>query len=209
MPFYVGSRRVLLDRPPVVASGGFTAFDKGFDFRASSGFVTDPASCTYVIGPDGGGVHDQYPTTRNSVTFGFVAWGASDSSRDRDSGIDPRLSGMVYTPNNGTQVDFRIDLLSAGTYNIALAMGEASSDHTGQRIEILDNTTSRFSISGDTLGGNFIDANGNARSAAAWPGSNTPRSITMATTTLIVRFGALTNVGSDTTMAHVRVTRTA
>lgn len=39
--------------------------DVGFDFRATSTFVTDPANCTYVI-------DDLYPTTRGGVTFGWA-----------------------------------------------------------------------------------------------------------------------------------------
>jgi len=109
------------------------AWDKGFNFRGTSGYVTDGANETYVL------LGDAYPVTRNGVTFG---WLSAPSSGDRDSTIDRRLAGINYTANDGaSQRDFQIDLPAAGDYIISLALGDHGFTQTYQYWRLLDNTT--------------------------------------------------------------------
>src|SRR5208337_143702 len=92
-------------------------FQQGFDFRNTAGFVTDPSGSTYVLSTTA------YPTKVNGVTFG---WGNTSlvGARDRNAQLDPRLAGINYA-NNGSPATFYVDLPSAGTYSLSLAMGDA------------------------------------------------------------------------------------
>ena len=45
-------------------------------------------------------------------------------ARDRNAKLDPRLAGINFA-NNGSPATFYVDLPSAGTYNLSLAMGDA------------------------------------------------------------------------------------
>lgn len=180
---------------PAIASA---QWDKGFNFRATSGYVTDGANQTYVLG-------DAYPTTRNSVTFGWTA-SLSDPLRDRDNMVDPRLAGINQIPNN-TPKDFRIDLPAAGGYTVYIALGDAVIDQpTAQYLEIFDDTTSKLVINDTdgTLGGNFDDANGTNRTSAAWPTDNVGIGLSFATTTMYVTVGKGSGSGNST-IAHIRV----
>src|SRR3990167_6684343 len=103
------------------------AWDKGFDFRNTSAYVTDPADHTYVLHTE------TYPTTRNGVTFGWSA-GTIDS-RDRDSGIDARLAGINFGAATGT---FRVDLPATGDYDVRIASGDASFAQSGQAPSVVD-----------------------------------------------------------------------
>ena len=44
-------------------------------------------------------------------------------ARDRSTTVDPRLAGINFA-NNGSPATFYVDLPSAGTYNLSLAMGD-------------------------------------------------------------------------------------
>lgn len=184
------------------------AWDFGLNGRATDTHCTDPANTTYIRD----GVLDPYPTTRTE-TFGYTATD-SDNARDRDSGLDCRLAGVVFQRNDGNFTTIRIDLPSAGTYDIRLAIGESTNARPDQRVEILDNATSKFTITSSTLAAdNWIDANGNVRTSAAdWVSNNTARSVTFASTTMIIKLGTTANLGggeSRSVLAHVRVTSSA
>ena len=64
-----------------------------------------------------------YPTRGNGVTYGWVATSLVQA-RDRNAQEDPRLAGMNFA-TNGSPATFYVDLPSAGTYNLSLAMGDA------------------------------------------------------------------------------------
>lgn len=173
-------------------------WDKGFNFRATSGYVTDGANQTYVLG-------DSYPTTRNSVTFGWTT-SLSDPLRDRDNMVDPRLAGVNQIPNS-SQKGFRIDLPAAGGYTIYLAIGDAAIDQpVAQYVEVYDDTVLLFTINDTdgTLGGNFDDAGGTNRTSAAWPTDNVGIGVSFATTQMYVLVGKGSGLGNST-ISHIRV----
>jgi hypothetical protein len=213
MPFYLGSHRVLLRRPPVVATG-FTPFDVGFDFRNTLAFVTDPAGAGPMISANSTTTPLPYPTTTTingvSVTYGMtVAFSSTDNARDRESTFDPRLAGLWFQMNTGTQAVFSVALPAAGTYTIHLAMGDADNARTQSTIQFLDGSTSLFTVVGSPPAGSFYDATGTVYTNTAWPGSETGVSVTMSGTTLNVKLGTSTNVGSQTDLAYFRIVRTA
>ena len=71
--------------------------------------------------------------------------------------------------------NFFVDLPSAGTYNLSLAMGDAgySECWTQCQVQFLDGSTVVGTVRGGVEGlGYFYDATGKNWSAMAWPGSN-------------------------------------
>ncbi len=165
------------------------------DFRASAGFVTDPAGGTYSLG-------ETYPTTRGGVTFG---WSAPATPRDRNAGVDPRLAGINRT-ESGVNNDFRLDLPSAGDYAIRLAMGDMDNGSVNSKVIIKDNTTTLITIGPHTTGvDQFYDAADASYTSAAWPGSNSPVTKTFATTTLIMSLIGVAGV-SDAVIASLQIT---
>ncbi len=176
------------------------AWDKGFNFRTTSGFVTDGLNETYVIA-------EAYPTTRNGVTFGFTD---IIDSRDRDAGADRRLAGINFRSNgDGAQTPFRIDLTAAGDYQINAALGDAGGSQT-EYLQIYDNTSLLATISGIATGGaEYVDAGGTVRTAAAWPGSNAPITKTFATTIALFKIAALIPDAGASTPAHLFLSQVA
>ena len=177
------------------------AWDKGFNFRATSGFVTDGSNETYVL-------EEMYPTTRNGVTFG---WNAGLQTRDRNSSLDRRLAGSHFTNNTGTQRVFRVDLPSAQDYVISLALGDAQYAQAYLYWQLLDNTNSLAIIddTDGTAGSHFDDATGVDRTAAAWPADNLTITKTFATTTLNCKIGSPSAQAGASTLAHLFVSQAA
>ena len=142
------------------------AWDKGFNFRQTSGYVTDGANSTYVLSAD------TYPTTRNGVTFGWDVSPTGD--RDRDSALDARLAGIAFGSGVGT---FRVDLPSGGTFNISMAVGDATAIQEGNEVIVKDGTSPVITIGPhDTGSAEFYDALDVAYTAANWPANNDPSS---------------------------------
>jgi hypothetical protein len=147
------------------------AWDKGFDFRGTSGYVTDPANCTYVLG-------EAYPTTRNSVTFGWE--GTTASVADRDAGISAKLAGINFA---NPAKDFRVDLPAAGPYLVSLAVGDQASGSNAVVTTIIkDTATTLMTLTGQTVTAEFYDATGALLTTAAWPAGNVAVEKTFATT---------------------------
>lgn len=173
---------------------------KAVNFRATSAYVTDGADETYSL-PN---TDSAYPITRGGLTFGWSSVYA-DAQRDRSNIIDRRLAGMSQQPNSGIST-FKIDLPSAGTYTIRAAFGDYSFAKTVYA-EVLDNTTSLFTLSGVSVSaGSFSDAMGNVYTAANWPGNNVARSgLTFSSTTLILKVGGNGAGGGagDSAVAHI------
>lgn len=178
-------------------ASGFTAFDKGFNFRQTSGYVTDGTNETYVLASDAytGSV------IRNGVAFGWTtALGAQDS-RDRNSALDRRLSGIGF--NDGIATVFRVDLPAAGTYSLRLAMGDPSNSKTIS-VTIKDGANTLVTISGVSVpAGSHLDATGTVYTDANWPASNSAVSKVFAGTVLTVE------IPISTPMCHLFVSRTA
>jgi hypothetical protein len=155
------------------------AFPQGVNFRDSAGFVTDGTNEDWEKGSNSGS--QTYPkTSAQGNTYGTE--GASTfSAVDRNSGVDRRLAGINYTSTIGTT--WRIDLPSAGNYNVRFAAGDYSfSNNTDW--DIYDGTTKLAALTtGSTSGGQrWKDANNVEYTAATWPTSNQPKSFTFATT---------------------------
>lgn len=164
------------------------AWDEGYDFRATSGFVTDPANCTYVI-------FDPYPTTRDGSTFG---WTSANDTRDRNSGIDARLAGVSFGPSGLT---FRVDLPNTGNFAISLAIGDASFGRSNMGVEIRDTSTAKITLSSlATNAAEWYDATGVKRTSAAdWVANQASSTQTFSTTILnLVMTGS-----SDTYVSHL------
>lgn len=192
-----------------IASPSFCAWDKGFNFRATSGFVTDGANETYVID------NEAYPTVRNSVTFGWntttcLSVTMGGGSRDRDAGVDRRLAGIHFGSNSGgLSCTFKVDLPSAGVYTIQLGMGDAGGNAQENYITVSDNATPLITFSPlNTLATpTFGDAAGATYTSAAWPGSETAVTKTFATTTLNLQIGGTVSLGTNSTITHLFISQ--
>lgn len=190
------------------ASYSFAAWDKGFNFRTTSGYVTDGANTTYVL--EG----DAYPTVRNGVTFG---WSYSacltdfgGGGRDRDNVIDARLAGMNFIANRDERCTFKVDLPAAGNYIITLGYGDAGGNTKNNYIVIKDSGTTVLTLSGVATAATptFGDAVGNTYNAATWPGSQTTATETFATTTFDLMIGSgATPDGTDASITHLFISQ--
>ena len=175
----------------------------GFNFRATSGFVTDGASETYSLGA-------AYPETRNGITFG---WDSDRSANSRDrSTANTNLAGIVFYPNGsaGPFPKFRIDLPSTGSWDIRAAFGDATSAQT-QYMRLMDNATTFATYTNVATNSNeFVDATGVVRTAAAWPGSNAVLTRSFGSTTFYIEIGDPSSIGgNNSTIAFVSVTSVA
>ena len=183
----------------VPAGGGV---NMGFNFRATSGYVTDGANQVYVLPAD------TYPTTRGGFTFGWVVDGNTVFSADRDNAGDVRLAGINYISGiiGGTPTYFRVDI-APGTYNIYLAVGDTVAQTT-MFVEVKDTTTSKFTIGNfNTAINHYVDANGTDHTRANWPANNTSRSVAFATNQFRLYPGNIATNTDVTTLAHLRITQ--
>ena len=168
------------------------AWDKGFNFRSGSTYVTDGANCTYAT-------TDAYPTTRNGVTFG---WDIGVSALDRNSGIDSRLAGINYkfTP----AATFRVDLPATGDYNVYAACGDAGSANRCAW-DFKDTSTTFAQTTGVTSGSlRWKDITNTELTDSTWPSSNTPVLRTFASTILNV---VQTYTADNNVIAHLFVSQ--
>lgn len=79
---------------------------EGFNFRSTLAYVTDPSDTQFCE------ENFTYPKTAGGVTFGWTV--RTNNDRNRSTGVDARLAGIVYTSNNGSsQRTFRVDLDNA------------------------------------------------------------------------------------------------
>lgn len=169
---------------------------RSINFRDSLGYVTD-------------GTDEAFCRGSNGTYSGLVTTFSSDLSgnaRDRNSGNDRRLAGIVFSPS-GTATDITITLPDGtGDYEFGIALGDGTTYWTNALLELFDNTTSFATIGGDTGGGTttnnqFFDASDTLRTAAAWPGSHTLITRTMTSTTLVLRLGGA--AGTISPIAHL------
>jgi hypothetical protein len=154
------------------------SWDKGFNFRQDSTFVTDGANETYVA-------TDTYPVTRNGVTFGWDNnAGGSLDFRNRNSTSDRRLAGINFV-QFGSTGNFRVDLPSSGDYNISLAMGDEGADNNSVKVTISDSAATLWTVGPHNMtAANFYDAKDATWTEAQWPGSNNAQLLTFAGPTL-------------------------
>src|SRR5271166_5118329 len=175
-------------------------WQQGFDFRNTATFVTDPPGDTYVLPTMA------YPTKASGVTFGWVKTSLVQG-RDRNARLDPRLAGINYA-TNGSPATFSVDLPSAGTYSLALALGDAGYQACWVQcqVQFLDGSTVLATLTvGSTKLGYFYDATGQDWSAAAWPTSNLTQQVTLTGTRLTMVVGTNNSSGDMTPIAFLGV----
>jgi len=182
------------------------AVDYCFNFRATSGFVTDTGGCVPVL-------NEAYPHTySNGATAGWEQT-STDGTRDRGNTVDPKLAGQNRANSTDVFREFRVDLPSTGSYDIRAAVGDLSFGYATNRVNpyasIKDTTTTLFTIvAGDTsiAAGEFYDATGVKRTSAAnWVSANAAKNLTFSTTIFRLRIEAPTALDYSP-LAHVQVT---
>lgn len=200
---------------PFTINASVSLIDLGFDFRLSGAGVTDPSDCTAVV--VGSNSLNPYPTAQAStvtgVTWTLTGFSTLDNGRLRTpaNGI---LAGCIVQDNNGTQADFAVSGLPAGTYSISFAAGDSDASASPiSYITVLDGSTSRIAVHQTTASAtNFMDATGVVRTGVAgWNANQAPATGITITSgqTCHVRIGSPTSQSSDSRLAHIRFTQTA
>jgi len=168
------------------------------NFRATSGYVTDGANSDYVLSSGG---HSAYPfTTAQGWVVGWEGTVATYlDARDRDNTIDVRLAGINFA-GIGSDLTFRVDLPSAGNYNIGIAAGDASNANTCAW-DLKDTTTllTHLTTGTTTSGLKFKDASNTELTDVTWPAGQAFSSQTFSSTILRlypVSPGALTVIAN-------------
>ena len=175
---------------------------KGFNCRATLGYVTDGANEIFVS--DAFGAYPQSKTI-DGDTFNCGWETAPAHSRDRNSGLDARLAGAVYTLSaSGISPVFRIDVPNAGDYGIQVAMGEASFA-SNAKYEVRDTTTALITLTETNIAQeNYVDASLFERSSAAnWVSAQVEVTKTVATT--IFRFVIQEPAANHSALAHFAI----
>lgn len=174
------------------------SWPQGIDFRATSGYVSDPANCDYDVE-----INVSYPHT--TAQGNSVGWEdtISSNTRNRSTSVDHRLSGIHFCANNIAK-RYRVDL-PAGRYNLYIALGDATSGQR-QSCQVFDDTTLVATICTDvnTTTGQFVDATGTLRtSAAIWVSDNQPIAITISSGIFRIKLGTGTSGAVNSSIAHL------
>ena len=174
---------------------------QGIDFRATSGYVTDPADHTYEIS-----ITANYP--RTTAQGNNVGWETASDSRNRSTSPDARLAGSHRTTGT-TVTTYRIDLPATGDYKIRLAAGDYSYS-AGIKVEIFDTTTSLGIIAdtSTTASQRFRDATDAQHTAANWPANNASVTKTFASTILRAKVGDTAGGGGVIACLYVEAAST-
>jgi len=211
---------------------------QGINFRNTLAYVTDP---TGTVGFPGRGAGQNnllpypYSVSPNGATFN-CGWDANvnneDGARDRvvNTGVAAELSGINAVTATGSPVGIRafsIELPSAGTYLIWLALGDGAGGYTstfagGSGCGIYDGGTvgSAYNSGGEkllrsleygtTTSSTWFDAAGNLLNQSQWTASNggtgggTPIACTFATTVCKLVLGNINGSGGGA-VAHLRI----
>lgn len=188
----------------------WAAFDMGFDFRNTAGFVTDAAYGVPAL-------DDAYPhtyTNANGVSIN-AGWDGSVGAQDRVGTNDPRIAGIAYRPNTGTAKLFKVDLASgsapgAGTYLVDVAIGGINDAQVVQNFKVLDDATVLIDGTNGGAGysiasGHFIDATlTDVTASVTWTGTQVSK--VFATTTAQIGTGWLVS-GDNVLLNHFRLTQ--
>lgn len=120
------------------------------NLRSTEGYVTDDVGQTWGNG--------NYPTTRDGVTFGVTA--GSPEYRNRETGVDPRIAGILFERPNET-LDYRVDVPTPGVYNVGVIMSDLFPTYSN--IDVLDSSGSVVAtVASVDLTGICVDVNGNS-----------------------------------------------
>lgn len=185
----------------------FAQFDLGFDFRATSGFVTDPTYGVFATSTD---TYPKSYTAANgsSANAGFTQ--GSPSARDRSASVDPRLAGIVFGPNNSaTVIIFRVDLPATGSYTISVASGDQASGQVNNTVTLADGGTVFATVSNNASPGadQYYDASGVLRTSSTnWVSSQATISHTFTSTQATVLVGCNCGQATNSVITTVRFT---
>ena len=145
----------------------------GLNIRASSGFVSDGTDDTYCLVATDGTSGDSYPTTRGGLTFGATStFGPTEVGRDRNSGINAKLAGIVGVFSGSTGgYNLRVD--KTGSLKVRVALGDDADPHAGT-LAVKDSAGTKFTVAGTTAGAaRWFDATQTERTSAAdWVSNN-------------------------------------
>lgn len=178
----------------------------GFNFRASSGYVTDTTGYSAVHDVDS--VDYTYPKAdfSNGVTAGYDGGSGTMRPRDRSSSVDARLAGKHFS-NTATTINKWKIAITAGTKNVALAVGDAVYAVDDDYIELFDDTASLGVLVDDSSGhpgGQFYDAAGTLHTSAAnWVSNQAPVSKTFASGFMIFSIGRGAGSAGGQCITHV------
>lgn len=178
------------------------AFDMGFDFRGTAGYVTDPSYAVPVL-------VEVYPHTYTNVDGKSInaGWNPGANMADRVNTNDPRIAGINY--GDATTRTFVIDLSSgsapgAGTYTIDMAIGDAGGSNTCE-VTVKDNATALITLA-DTVvaAGHYIDATlTDVTASTTWTGTTVSKTFASTTCNVVTNPSA---TAKFTTLAHFRLT---
>lgn len=178
----------------------------GLNFRASSGFVTDGTGETYVIDSDTGSF------TRGGISMALSGTAITGNGRDRNVLNDRRIAGLIFQANGGAVTVLTVTLPDGpGTYNVWVALGDDSSQHTNQQLVIKDNTTTKLTVAGNmSAAARWLDANSVERTVSTWPTfakggaseASGAASVTFSSSSMVLEWGNTTGT-SLTVLAHV------
>jgi hypothetical protein len=147
------------------------SWSRGYNFRATLAYVTDPAGTVPVLG-------ERYPTARGD------GWEAAIDTRNRSQAVAAPLAGNAHLASTDplTSSAYRITLPAPGRYRARLAAGDMGYPNAAFW-EIRDGTTVLASQAYASVPqGQFRDATGVLRpSAANWVSSNAPLELLFAT----------------------------
>lgn len=174
--------------------------------------TTDPPGMTYVV-------MEAYPTTRAGFTFGWEALASTAPGNvcaintspisvvNRTTSLDVRLAGLHYIVNANQCSQFRIDVPTAGTYSVRVALGDPSNAFGGC-LAVFDGTTLRSTIATNLMvpAGSAADATGTVYTDANWPSSNSPISVVVSGTIMRFRLGSST-CSLISTLQHISLVK--
>lgn len=177
----------------------------GFNFRATSGFVTDGANESAVLGDL------FYPSSYgNGATAG---WNSLPSTIDINNTVDRRLAGCNFTGPVAGAKTFTVDLPSTGSYILDLAYGPGPFGFTlaDQKILIIDDPNGT-PVTLATLGPHTIstshvrDAADLDNTVANWPTLKTTATFAFASTHLGIQL-VPTAASDNVQLQHLFVTQ--
>ena len=190
------------------------AYDIGFNFRATSSFVSDGANQAFVLAQNQGA----YPLTSTAFASAF-GWDIPSSGMDcRDragASSDARTAGINFmTLGTITTRVFRIDIPSTGPSAVHWGFGDPSAG-CGGIVKLYDGDVGGTTLITQDQGSfgigsaHVMDATGTAYTDAAWPGSETASTVTITQTHVSLQ---LTNTyqggGSQPTIQNIRLVST-
>lgn len=164
------------------------ALPQGINFRATSGYVSDPTGTTNEVSK----VVNYPRTTPQGNNVGWETLTGTLDTRNRNSGVDARLAGVEFLgAGAGNSAIYRIDLPSSGSYNVRAALGDIGFSVRVGAILQDGSTDVATLIADDTVtgaGGNFYDATGTLRNGESdWVANNAALTQSFSTSILRVR----------------------